>query len=161
MKIINEKGKLFGVINVIDLSVLLILGLLIVGGAKRMKTKPIISSDTKKSIITFEISDVRMPTVKNVVVGDPIYHYDKGAHLGDIIEVNYEKYKEPVESGDGRWINAEVPEKYVVLFKVEADIRDNQDVILAGGEQTRIGSQFRLKNKKVSFWGTALEIEVE
>lgn len=161
MKIINEKGKLFGVINIIDLSVLLILGLLIVGGAKRFKTKPIISTETNQAIITFQVQDVRMPNVENVIVGDPMYHYDKGAYLGEIIEVSHEAYKEPVESGDGRWINAEVPEKYSITFKIKADVKDNPDTILVGGEQTRVGSQMRLKNKKVSFFATALKIEIE
>lgn len=160
MKIINEKGKLFGIINIIDLSVLLIIGLLVIGGAKRMKTKPIIVSETTKAIVTFEVSNVRMASVKNINVGDPIYHYDKGGYIGEIIEVNYEAYKEPVEL-NGKWVNAEVPEKYVVIFKVEADVRDNPDVVVVGGEQTRIGAQYRLKNKKIACFGTVLDIEVK
>ncbi len=27
-----------------------------------------------------------MPTVDGVVVGDPIYHYDRGTKLGDIVD---------------------------------------------------------------------------
>lgn len=161
MKIINEKGKLFGIINIIDLSVLVILGLILVGGMVRMKGKPTIASESTEAVVTFEVQDVRMPSVENVVVGDPIYHYDKGAYLGEIIEVSHEPYKEPIESGDGKWINAEVPEKYVITFKIKADVKDNEDFILVGGEQTRIGSQFRLKNKKVGFFGTALDIDIK
>lgn len=160
MKIINEKGKLFGIINIIDLSVLLILALLVVGGAKRMKTKPITVADTSKAIVSFEVSNVRVPSVENIVVGDPIYHYDKGTYIGNIIEVSHEPYMEPVESGD-KWVNAEVPGKYVVTFKVEAEVKDNPDVIVVGGEQTRIGAQFRLKNKKVAVFGTVIDIEIK
>jgi hypothetical protein len=161
VKIINEKGKLFGIINVIDLAVLLVLALLVVGGTKRMKAKPITVNEDTKAIVTFEVSDVRMATVENIVVGDPIYHYDKGTLLGTIVETSYEPYKEPVESGDGKWVNAEIPGKYVVSFKVEAEVKDNPDVVVVGGEQTRIGAQFRLKNKRVAVFGTVLGIEVE
>ncbi len=145
MKIINGKGKLFGIINIIDLTVLLVVGLILVGGgAKRMKSKPIIVNDETKAIITYEVSDIRMVSVENIVVGDSLYHYDKGGYIGEIIETNYEPYTEPVES-DGKWVDAEVPNKYVVTFKVEADVKNNPDVILVGGEQTRIGTQYRLK----------------
>lgn len=161
MKIINEKGKLFGIINIIDLSVLLILALLVFGGAKRMKTKPIIVADLSKAIVSFELSDVRMATVDNIVVGDPIYHYDKGGFIGNIIEVSHEPFKESIESGDGRLVNAEKPGRYVVNFKVEAEVRDNPDVIVVGGEQTRIGVQFRLKNKKIAVFATVLDIEIK
>ncbi len=159
MKIINEKGKLFGLINIIDLVVVLILGLLIVGGVKRMQTKPIIASESSKALITFEIIDVRMPTVEGIVEGDPLWHYDKGEYLGIIAEKEVLPYTEPLES-NGEWVNAEVPDKYSVIFKVEADVSNNQDVIVAGGEQTRIGIEYRLKNKKIAIMATVLGVEV-
>lgn len=160
MKIVNEKGKLFGLINIIDLAVILILGLIVVGGASRLKTKPIIVNEDSKAVITYEVSDIRMATVENIIVGDPIYHYDKGGFIGNITDVKVEPYKEPVES-DGKWINAEIPEKYVATFTVDADVRDNPDVLVSGGEQTRIGVQFRVKNKRIAFFGTVMKIEVQ
>ncbi|NLY45263.1 MAG: DUF4330 domain-containing protein [Tissierella sp.] len=159
MKIINEKGKLFGLINIIDLAVVLILGLLVVGGAMRMKSRPIIVSEPSKAHITYEVSDVRMVSVDNINVGDPLYHYDKGDFVGTIIEKEVEPYTEPLER-DGEWINAEVPGKYIVTFVVEADVKDNPDVIVVGGEQTRVGIQYRMKNKNIAFFGTALGMEV-
>lgn len=160
MKIVNEKGKLFGLINIIDLAVVLILALIVVGGASRLKTKPIVVNENSKAVITFEVSDVRMATVENIVVGDPIYHYDKGGFIGNITDVKVEPYKEPVES-DGKWINAEIPGKFVATFTVDAEVRDNPDVIVSGGEQTRIGVQFRVKNKRIAFFGTVMKIEVQ
>ncbi|HSH35939.1 DUF4330 domain-containing protein [Schnuerera sp.] len=161
MKIINEKGKLFGIINIIDLVVVLIIALLAVGGVKRMKKSPVAIAETKKALITVEVSDVRMATVDGIVKGDPLYHYDKGQFLGEIVEKKVEPYKEPVESGDGRWILAEVPEKYVVTMIVESDVKENPDVVIAGGEQIRIGAQFRLKNRNVAVMSTILGVEVE
>lgn len=159
MKVINEKGKLFGLINIIDLAVVLILGLLVVGGAQRMKSKPIVVSEMSNAYITYEVSDVRMVSVENIQVGDDLYHYDKGEYIGKIVEKTFEPFKEPLEK-DGEWISAEVPGKYVVNFKVEAKVKDNPDVVVVGGEQTRIGIQYRMKNKKIAFFGTALGIEV-
>lgn len=159
MKIINEKGKLFGIINIIDLSILLIVALILIGGLSRMKSSPIISNEDTPGIITFEVSNIRMVNVDNINIGDPIYHYDKGGYLGEIIEVSHEPFKEPVEY-DGQWIDAEVPGKYVVKFKVKSELKDSPDIVLAGGEQIRIGAQFRLKNKKVAFFGTVMGVEV-
>ncbi len=160
MKIVNEKGKLFGLINIIDLAVVLILALIIVGGASRLKTKPIIANNDSNAVITFEVSDIRMATVENIVIGDPIYHYDKGGFIGNITDIKVEPYKEPVES-DGKWINAEIPEKYVATFTVDAEVRDSPEFIVVGGEQTRIGVQFRVKNKKIAFFGTVMKMEVQ
>lgn len=160
MKIINEKGKLFGIINIIDLSVLLILGLLIVGGASRLKTRPIIASETTPATIIFEVSDVRFATVENIKEGDPIYHYDKGGYIGVIEDVEYTTYKEPVEV-NGKWVNMDVPEKFVATFKVQADVKNNPDVIIAGDEQIRIGVEFRVKNKSIAFFARVMGVELE
>jgi len=161
MKIINEKGKLFGIINIIDLIVIVVLALLITGGVKRVKTtRPDMVSETKKATVTIEISEIRNATVEGLAVGDPIYHYDKGNYFGKIVDVKVEPFKEAVES-DGKWVNREVPEKYVATLTVEAEAVETPDVVIIGGEQTRIGHQFRLKNKKVAVFGTILGVEVE
>lgn len=160
MKIVNDKGKLFGIINIIDLSVLLILVLLIIGGAQRLKNKPIIASETSIATITLEVSDVRFATVENIKEGDPIYHYDKGGYIGTIENVSYEPYQEPVEV-DGKWVNMDVPEKYVAVFKVKAEVKDSPDVIIAGDEQIRIGVEFRVKNKSIAFFARVMGVEVE
>lgn len=159
MKLIDKKGKLFGLINIIDLTTVLILGLLIFGGVKRLKSQPIVVDKTSEAIITFRVEDVRMATVDNVVKGDPLYHYDKGEYIGEIGEVEYIPYTEPVES-NGEWVMASIPEKYVVNFQVKANVKNNPDVILVGGEQTRVGTQYRMKNKRIAFFGTAMEVEV-
>lgn len=159
MKIINEKGKLFGIINVIDLSILLIVGLILVGGISRMKSQPIIGNDASEGTITFEVANIRMVSVENILIGDSLFHYDKGTYIGEIVEVSHEPYKEPVEY-EGKWVDAEVPGKYVALFKVKADLKDSTDVVIAGGEQVRVGAQFRLKNKNATFFGTVLGVEV-
>lgn len=161
MKVVNEKGKLFGIINIIDLAVILIVALLAVGGAKRMKKSPVATTESKKALITVEVSNVRTATVDGLVVGDPLYHYDKGQEFGKIVNKEVEPYKEPVESGDGRWILAEVPEKYAVILTIEANAKENADVVVVGGEQTRIGAQFRFKNRNVAVFGTVLGMEIE
>ncbi len=160
MKIIDKKGKLFGIINIIDFAVILIIALLVVGGVSRMRKSPEAQAESKKALITVEVSDVRMPTVDGVVVGDPIYHYDRGTKLGDIIDKKVDTYKEPIESPEGKWINAEVPDKYVVTMTVEANVNENPDVIIAGGEHIRIGSQFKLKNRNIAVLGTILGVEI-
>lgn len=159
MKLIDKKGKVFGLINIIDLAVILIVALLVVGGASRMKSKPIMLNETKKALITYEIQDIRMPTVNNVVVGDFMQHYDRGGRIGEIVEVRHEPYKKALE-GEKEWINAEVPGKYTLYITVESDVTDSNEFIVAGGEQTRIGGEYRLKNKKVAFFGVVVDVEL-
>lgn len=161
MKIIDKRGKVFGIINVIDLMVVLLIALLVYGSVTRLRKSPVAEAETKKALVTVEISNVREATVDGIVVGDPLYHYDKGTFFGTIVDKKVEPYKQPVESGDGNLVLAEVPEKYVVTLTVEADAKDSESVVVIGGEHVRIGTQFRLKNKNIAVFSTIMKVELE
>ncbi len=160
MKIIDEKGKLFGLINIIDLIVLLLIVIIVVGGAKRFGNKPVLTTEETPAKITFEVRNVRDITVDQIQVGDPIYFYDRGGYIGTISDKEVKPYTEEVEY-EGTWVNAEMPGKYFVYFTIDAQVRDSEDVVVAGGEQVRVGVEMRMKNKKVAFFGTCIGVELE
>jgi len=161
MKLIDKKGKLFGIINIIDLAVVLIIAVLIVGGIYRFKQSDteVISND-QKAVVTIEISEVRQPTVDALDTGDELYHYDRGQYFGKIVDKKVENFREPVETDDGKLVSADVPDKFNVILTVEANATNTANAIEIGGEQTRIGTQFRLKNKMVAVFGTIFDIEL-
>lgn len=159
MKIIDKKGKLFGLINIIDLVALLVLVLLVVGGGKRMKNKPVISNESTEAYITFEVSDIRDVSVKNIVEGDKLFHYDRNGYIGIIEEVKIKPFTEKLED-NGQWVDAEVPGKYTATMKVKANVKNTEDVVYSGEEQTRVGIQYRVKNKRIAVMGTVIDMEI-
>ncbi|WP_427340372.1 DUF4330 domain-containing protein [Caloranaerobacter sp. DY30410] len=162
MKIIDSKGRIFGLINIIDLAVLLIFALLIVGGwYKLFKSKPNVVAEGQKVLVKLEIRNVRKPTVDGIKEGALLYHYDRGQIFGKIVEKKVKNYKEAVTTSDGRIVMADVPGKYVVDLVVEADAVITDQVIIIGGEHTRIGTQFRLKNKNIAVFATVLGVETK
>lgn len=160
MTIIDKKGKLFGKINIIDLLVLIIVVGLIAFGAKRMGSGKVSQSETKEALVTYEIAEIRQLSVDQIKVGDPLYHYDKGTYIGTIESVESEPYRDVLEY-NGRWVEAEVPKKFVAKVVVKANIEETDQYYLVGGEQTRVGIQFRLKNKNFAAFGTVLDVKVE
>ena len=100
-----------------------------------------------------------MTTISNLKKGDLLYTYDKDELLGTIVESTYEPYSELLER-EGEWVNAVVPEKYTLTLVVKADVVDNPDSIIGGGEEIRADVQYRLKNKKIAFFATVTEVEL-
>ncbi|MBU5670168.1 DUF4330 domain-containing protein [Peptoniphilus sp. MSJ-1] len=160
MKIIDKRGRLFGLINVIDLVVILLVLALVVVGVKRFGTKAAVGDvSTKQGVVTAEITDIREATVKNIKVGDPIYDYDKGTYLGEIANVEVGPHTDEVEY-QGKVVRAEVPDKFRAEIKIKADIKDTKDFYQIGTEQVRVGSQIRIKNKNITTFMTILGIEI-
>ncbi len=161
MRIIDEKGKIFGLINIIDLIVLLVLALVVIGGGmKILKKSPEVVAENKKAIVEMEITEVRKPTVDGIEEGDMLYYYDRGQVFGKIVEKKVESLKEAVATNDGKIVLAEVPEKYVVKMQVEVSAIDTENVVIIGGEHTRIGNQIRLKNKNIAVFATVLGVDI-
>ena len=161
MKIIDKKGRLFGLINIVDLLIIVLLLALVAVGVKRFGNKAAVGeATTKKGVITAEIKDVRDVTAKNVKVGDPIYDYDKGTLIGKILTAQVEPYKDKTEY-QGKFFNAEVPDKYRVIVTLDADVKETQDFYQVGTEQIRIGAEMRIKNKSITSFMTILGIEVK
>lgn len=161
MKIIDKKGSLFGLINIVDLLIIVLLLALVAVGVKRFGNKAAVGeATTKKGVITAEIKDVRDVTAKNVKVGDPIYDYDKGTLIGKILTAEVEPYKDKTEY-QGKFFNAEVPDKYRVIVTLDADVKETQDFYQVGTEQIRIGAEMRIKNKSITSFMTILGIEVK
>lgn len=162
MSVINKEGKLFGIINIIDLVVILLIAVVAIGGAYRLKkTSPDTISEDSKALVQVEVSDIRQPSVDGLQEGDELYHYDKSQYFGKIVKKEVENLKQPVATDDGRYVLADVPEKYRVLLTVEGDAKNSKDNMIIGGEEIRIGSQYRLKNKKIAVFGTVLGTEIE
>lgn len=161
MKIIDKKGRLFGLINIVDLLIIVLLLALVAVGVKRFGNKAAVGeATTKKGVITAEIKDVRDVTAKNVKVGDPIYDYDKGTLIGKILTAEVEPYKDKTEY-QGKFFNSEVPGKYRVIMTIDADVKETQDFYQVGTEQIRIGAEMRIKNKSITSFMTILGIEVK
>lgn len=161
MNIIDKKGRLFGLVNIVDLLVIILIIALVATGVKRFGSKSAVGEvSTKKGVISAEVKDVRDVTANNIKVGDPIYDYDKGTYLGKIASVDVEAYRDKTEY-QGKFYNAEVPEKYRVLMTIDADIKETQDFYQVGTEQVRIGAEMRIKNKSITTFMTILGIEVK
>lgn len=161
MKIIDKKGRLFGLINIVDLLVIILILAIVAVGVKRFGTKAAVGeATTKKGIITAEVKDVRDVTANNIKAGDKIFDYDKGTYLGKIVTAEVEPYKDKTEY-QGKFYNSEVPGKYRVIMTIDADVKETEDFYQVGTEQIRIGAEMRIKNKNITTFMTILGIEVK
>lgn len=153
MKIINEEGKLFGIINIIDLIAIIVIVLLIGGGVKRVKNSEIevqekVEGIEKEALIKFEAEKLKKNVVDEIVVGDILYHNEKETTFGKIVDKKVEEQKDK-------------PDFYKVVISIESKVEDTPKAIIIGDSETRVGSEFVLKNKRVKLAGTVISMEVK
>ncbi len=150
MKIINEKGKLFGIINLIDLLIILAAALIIVFGYMFLNSSVNEPVEQKKQLVTVEITRRRESFCQNIKAGDVAIEVVNNVPIGVVKGVSYEPSVEHfVSDKDGSIKKITVPERFdaKVIVEVSAD------------EEIEVGKLLSLRTK--SFVGSGYVLSVE
>ena len=124
----DEKGKLFGKVSIIDVLVVVVILAGIVGavfafgkinsGAVLTENKGIVRHDSTLDTleVTMRLREVRSMTKDAIHIGDEVFAKDTGKYLGTVVSVTSEPAKKIISGFDGRSALATVPEKMDVLM---------------------------------------------
>lgn len=166
MKIINEKGKLFGIINVVDLICILIVLLLVVGvgwkllGDKVTETVSPTTSMTTTLRIRGAQDFLQDEIIRQDLVGDQLVagnDYVAGAY---VTSVEFVPYITQAVTDDGTIVDAEDPTKKDVIVVVESSIAVNTPILKIGTQEVRAGRTFTLKTRSFEVSASIESVEL-
>lgn len=161
MKIINEKGKLFGIINIIDLALLLIIVALVAGAFLFLRREgPIETLPTKDFYVDVRCENYSQEVADSFKVGDRLYYGNAYTNL-EIVDVKVEPAKEDVFLPDGTIVVGRHPEKrdITVTVKIHDDpIDPNDPMIYFGSLHATVGKQVLLKTTTVEIPGFIIKV---
>ncbi len=164
MKIIDEKGKLFRVINIIDLVVVLaIIAIAFVGVYKTSVMKKVNVLDNKKAYqMQILIKSVLPEMVEQVASGDTFLEDSSNNVLGQIKKVEANVTKNEVQTSDGRVVVAEVKNRRDVILTVNGEgMFDDVKGLTFGNKDWQAGGAIVIKSNKVKFLGNIYKIELK
>ena len=165
MKIINEKGKLFGVINVVDLLVLLAAIAVIAGVGYKLFAPQIASVAARQVPMTVTVR-VRGATPflveevqRNSQVGKQIV---SGSSFTDavITDMQIEDYVQQVTTADGSIVNALDPSKKDLVFTIETIVPEGTATPSIGTQEVRAGRTFIVKTNDFETTGNIDMVDI-
>ncbi|MHB8065850.1 MAG: DUF4330 domain-containing protein [Ruminiclostridium sp.] len=160
MKIVNEKGKLFGLINIIDLSIIILI--LLVGSVFLLKAigKDVgpIKSEQQNITVTFRgvvrVADQLKALKENdqlISILNPAAAYIKSITYNDLIVTN--------STADGKQVTATDPlrKEFIVKFTMKTS---GSGIIKLDTQEVSVGKSFFLKTHTFESNGTIEAIEL-
>lgn len=163
MQIVDEKGKLFGIVNVLDLLFLLIIiiGLLI--GWKYFSGRAI---DGTKANVYFvvELKSVKKDFADKIQKGDEIKDSIKGYYLGKVSDIDIKpEISTNWDTISGEFVESESPEDYTVLVEILANgtVKDDEGFIYAETVPVSVGKEMFIKGKGYAKAGYITKVYVE
>lgn len=155
MKIVNEKGKLFGLINVVDLIILAAVVFLvgaIVWQLAGDKVSDAVSPNAEMTVV------MKVPGCHPDLVAEAERQDLVGEHLisGGVVLDAYisdfwiEDYVTQVESASGEIVDSTDPSKKTLCFEIKTEVPANTATPKIGSQEVRSGMTFILKTQTFS-----------
>ena len=165
MKIINEKGKLFGVVNIVDLLVLLAVIAVAVGVGYKL-FDPQIADATAKQVPMTAIVRVRGATPflvaeieRNDQVGKQIVS-GSSYTTATITDVKVEDYIQQIQTADGRIVDALDPSKKDIIFTIETTVPEGTAAPSIGTQEIRAGRTMIVKTNDFETTGNIDSVQI-
>ena len=153
--IIDEKGRLFSKISIVDILVLIfvVCAALFVGFKFFAPAENITGAQETAYEYTFKVENVRQPSVDALKRSEGKWVYDsKGTFLGTLKQVVLvEPYKDAVTMPDGSMVSANVPDKYSVRAMVDTVARKTTDSIMISNKaELSVGSHLSVTTPEIT-----------
>lgn len=152
-----KNSKKIGVLDIIIIILVIGMGFYL---TKSFRGKSGPGKATTPIVYTFEAEDVGQEFINQMEIGKDVYNSQKNHYVGKIKDFTVMPYEEEYEDTKNGVIKmVEIPDRYTVLIDIEADAVIENDVILAGNEQIRVGLYLPIKGKSFASYGYILGIE--
>lgn len=156
MKIIDEKGRLFGKVNLLDLVIVLVIVLLAVSLVLKFGREEASYLKSDKVLeYTLKVELVREPTVTALAQNHSgLTDYETGKEIGDITDTQISKARELVQLTDGTYKEVEHVDKYDVLLTLRVGGTETADnFYTVSGRKIIVGDEIKIYNGYVSTVG--------
>lgn len=119
--LLDEKGKLFGKISIIDIGVLLLIVALFCGSYYKFFIVDKNHNAAKFDTLEYKIlvRAVRRQTVDAIEIGSDIYDVKTDSSMGKIVNKEVLPATEQLTKADGTMVIAEKPERFNVLVTIQ------------------------------------------
>lgn len=158
--IVNEQGKLFGKISIVDIAVVACILLFAAAIGVRFVLPSKLNVNVGEYTYSATVKNVRnesVTAIKNDI--GKIWYDEKGNEVGKLISAEEKPYVSEVTKTDGTVVLAEVPGKYTVEMKFEASaLKGTSSILLGGKREVSNGSNLLANSESIAVTYTISDI---
>lgn len=162
-KLINEKGQVFGVINVLDLLFLAVIALGLLIGYRYISGNAVAGY---KSNVYFdvELKSVKQEFADKINIGDEIKDSVKGYYLGKVSNIDIQpEVSTNWDAESQQFVEATSPEDVTVYVEILSNgtVNDDEGFIYAETVPVSVGKEMFIKGKGYAHVGYITKVYVE
>ncbi len=164
-KIVNEKGKLFGIINLVDLIVLLIILAVAAAVLWKLFGNTVTSAMSGKTEFTYVVKCAEVDaTLKEVLEEQelPQRIMSSGSYVnGSLTKIEFTPHMVTVIQQDGTAVSYEDEGTVDVYFTCTASVDARTLTFPVGSQEVRVGKEHIVKTRYIELEGFVLSVDFE
>lgn len=164
MRLLDEKGRIFGKVSIIDVLIVVIL-LGVAGWFGYAMFGKNLHKDVAERERTIEITvvttGIRPTTAEAIKKSTRMFEFKTGAYIGDLVGVRIEPAEVWTVSADGRLLRMKTEDRVDAYVTIRGQARIGEDVIIMNGVEVRVGTSIGLKSKMAVFTGYITDMNLE
>ncbi len=161
-RIIDENGRLFGRISVIDVGVLVLAVVLVAAFITKDEVTPIAVIAAPMQDVSYEVAITNMPQgrLESLREGDTLYDGETKYAIGTVAGVEAEACVTSLLKADGTYVMAPIEGRYNVILHVDAKamVDERQHIYVNRTNHIAVGLSLDLYTKTSQFGGTIVGI---
>mgnify|MGYP003374242114 CR=1 FL=1 len=164
MKKIDENGKLFGKISVLDLAfILCIILLAIFAFLKIGVNKNHLFVEKTEYIATYKVTGAKKSIVDSLSLNDKVYSADDNSYVGTIEKIDTSPAKIITETADGQVVSYLSPYKYDILITVshKGYKDDKKGLVINKSYDIQSNAEKKIYTRYTSFISTVIDIKAK
>jgi hypothetical protein len=162
MKWIDEKGRLFGKINIIDLLLIfVVIGAVSFAAIKFLgkENVPILAADKQKTTVTLYGNAIHPFVVDKIKEGDTVRLATNNVVMGKITGIKTGPAILITSTAEGKWVASEVPEKYTVYIDIEGEAVNSNGTLSIGDTPMLVGAELEVKGTNFKMKGIISDVK--
>ncbi len=159
---IDEKGKLFGKINIIDLFIIIVILAVGAYAVKSMTSQEVNFANTgsvSKYRIQFFTERVSDFVIDKVKVGDPVEEEGRVSTLGNVTEIQLDDAFEYNPDANGQTQKSTIPDHKSLVLTMEVDGSDYNHGVIIQGNKYSVGHSLTVRAGVSKIFGRIYSIE--
>lgn len=160
MRLVDDKGKLFGLINIVDFLVLLAILLVLGGAAYKFKGQGGGETASKTVKVTVLATGIRPEMLTSIKTGDRMV---SGSSFTDVVvkDIKIKPAFLVTTTSDGRRVEAIDPYLKDLTVVVEGKTPISGGTINLGGQEIRRSKDYYIKSLDYEFKGMIMDVTIE
>ncbi len=163
MKLVDDKGRIFGIINYVDLlivlAIVIVLGRFVLVKGDGILPEELNTDSSQEVEVLYYIKGVKEASIQGVKIGDVFRHGATNSVIGEVTNIEIQPSAIMTTDEKGKVIYSEIPDRFDMYLTIKGKGQVTEFDIKVANDEIKIGKSMQIQSRMNRFEAIIYAIE--